>query len=206
MKLYTKIAATLSIFALASAAHAIVIDYTGGSVNGAYTTHYEEDGFQFDVTGSSGAFVGDYYGAGNDVVHAHWDAGDFGNVTRIVYSKIAGGTFDLNYFILTSNTEFGGGFASGNERAFITHDNGLDPIMLPPQNWGFPASQIFLPSSYDAVTTFEFYVENAVDCFGMDEFFIDEPAPSAVPEAGSTVALLALGAAGLLWLRRRVKA
>jgi VPDSG-CTERM motif len=187
--------------AVATATYGVVIDYTGGSGTG-WLNHYEENGFQVDVIGDT-AFFGDYYGAGNDVIHAHWLSGGIGSVTSIQYTKIGGGTFDLNYFILTSNTQQGGGPATGNERAFITHDGGLDPILLPKEDWGFPATQIFLPSTYDHIASFQFHVENAVACFGMDEFYIDE-APPGVPDGGSSIALLGLGLTALAGLRRRM--
>lgn len=195
--------ASLSVLAMVPAARAVVIDFTGGSVNGTYANHYEENGFQVDVVGSSGAFFGNYYGTGNNVIHAHWDDGDYGDVTEITVTKIGGGTFDLNYFILASNTDTGGGTASGNEQAWIKNNNGFD-MMLPIENWGFPATQIFLDSNWDNITSFSFYVTNAVDCFGMDEFYIDEPAPPRIPDSGATLSLLGLAMVGIVAARRKL--
>ena len=118
--------------------------------------------------------------AGNDVIHGHWDQGDFGNLTEIKISRIDNAAFDLNYFLLTSNTDTGGAPASGNERAFIRTSNNYS-MMLPPENWGFPAVAINLDSNFDNITSFSFFVENAVDCFGMDEFFLNEEAPTPCP-------------------------
>jgi hypothetical protein len=178
--------------------------------------YYEEDGFKLDFINNTAPFaanIGNYYGAGNAVIHGHWNSGDFGDLTRIVVTKVGGGTFDLNYFILTSNTDTGGAPASGNERAFIKNDGGND-ILLPPEDWGFPAKQIFLPATYDGINSFEFYAENPVDCFGMDEFYIDEdaPPPVGVPEGGSSFALfgasmlLALGVSSKLKKTARAQA
>lgn len=207
-------------------ASAVVIDFTGGTVTRLDSTtqttnnsvlwdnvdYYEENGFRLDFLSNAGSTgfstnVGNYYGAGNDVIHAHWATGNFGGVTRIDITKIGGGTFDLNYFILTSNTDTGGSAASGNEQAFIqgfvSNVATGAAQLLPPENWGFPAVPIFLGAPFDAVDTVSFFVTNPVDCFGMDEFFINQAAPGTVPEPG-TVALLGIGfGAGLLRQRRK---
>lgn len=190
---------------IAGSASATVIDFTGGSVNGAYANHYEELGFQVDVAGTSGGFFGDYYGAGNNVIHAHWLAGGLQNVTSITISQIGGAAFDMNYFILTSNTDTGGGPANGSEQAWIQAIGGANDgyaQLLPSEDWGFPATQVFLGSQFDDVTAVKFYVTNAVDCFGMDEFYINEAAP--IPEPAS-LALMGLGFAGLGISRRKTK-
>lgn len=218
---------TLGIVAMAllaaSSAGAVQINFTGGNVvmNDASTgttnnsilnsnvDYYDEDGFRLDFEGGEGdsftSNIGDYYSSNNDVIHGHWDTGDFGFLTRIFVTKIDGTAFDLNYFVLTSNTDTGGSTASGLENVRI-HAS-LDGVTssfsqtLVPENWGFPATQIFLGANFDGIKAFWFTADNAIDCFGMDEFFIDEAAPPPVDApAGASLALLGLG--GLAIARR----
>lgn len=200
--------------------HAVVIDFTGGTVTRLDATtettnnlvnwdnvdYYEEGGFRLDFipnAGSSGfsTQVGNYYGALNDVIHSHWDTGDFGDVMSIEITKIGGGTFDLNYFLLTSNTDTGGSLASGFEQAYIEGFNSNvstgAALLLPPEDWGFPAVPIVLGSAFNVVDKVVFTVTNPVDCFGMDEFFIDEPGPD-IPEPASLALLL--GSIGLVFV------
>lgn len=218
----------LALMVLAARSQAAVITFTGGNVvrlagpnqttNNSVTwdnvNYYEEDGFRLDFVPDAGStgfatHVGDYYGALNDVIHAHWATGHFGGVTGIEISKIGGGTFDLNYFILTSNTQVGGGLATGLEQAWVEGFNSNvstgPAVLLPPENWGFPATQIFLGAAFNNVDLVKFYVTNPVDCFGMDEFYIDEPPPPPFPEPSSFVLGSMLGAGGLAnaWYRRR---
>jgi hypothetical protein len=240
----TTVAAVLVALLSAAQSNAVVVDFTGGTVTrlaGPPTVtsntldydnvdYYEEGGFRLDFlpNGGSGGFathVGNYYGVGNDVIHSHWAAGSFGGVMTVDITKIGGGTFDLNYFILTSNTLTGGGFASGTELAYVQAYSDLaattpigPAVLLAPDDWGFGTTgpfpgdgvdgttSIFLGSDFDAATLVRFSVLNSVDCFGMDEFFIDEPAPGGeVPEATSLVAWSLMGctALGFVWYRRR---
>lgn len=211
--------------AMTISASAVQINFTGGTVtrvagptettnnivNWDNVDYYEEGGFRLDFIGNSTAFssnIGNYYGAGNDVIHGHWATGNFGELTQIKVTKLDNTAFDLNYFVLTSNTDSGGAPASGNERAFIhASTDGVTSSysqLLTPEDWGFPGTQIYLGPNFDSVKAFWFVVENPVDCFGMDNFFINEAAPPQVPEPG-TFALLGLGLAGLgLRLRRKV--
>ena len=77
-------------------------------------------------------------------------------------------------------------------------------LLLPPDDWGFAGTnpQIFLDASFDSIYWFSFSAVNNVDCFGMDNFYINEPAPPPVPEP-STIVLLGSGLVGLVTLIRR---
>lgn len=222
LRRFVTAAALLTVFSAPTGA--VVIDFTGGTVqrlDGTTQTtsnsviwddvdYYDEGGFRLDFVPNAGSGgvasnVGDYYSAGNDVIHAHWATGNFGGVTAVEITEIAGGTFDLNYFILTSNTDTGGGAASGNEMAYIEAWVGgalQYRQLLPPDDWGFAGTnaQIFLGSQFDSVDLVRFVADNMIDCFGMDEFFINEPAPS-VPVPG-ILALFGIGLAGLGYTRK----
>jgi hypothetical protein len=209
--------------------HATVVTFTGGTAtrldattqttNNAVTwdnvDYYEEGGFRLDFLPNSGSAgfatnIGNYYGVANDVIHAHWSTGGLGQVTSIEITKVGGGTFDLNYFLLTSNTALGPNKpALGNEQAYIegffSNASTGAPVLLPPEGWGFPASAITLGSAFDAVDKVVFFVTNTVDCFGMDEFYINEPAPT-VPEPDSITMLSLAGAffGAIGWRRKAV--
>jgi hypothetical protein len=167
-------------------------DSTVYGVSGPGVDYYEEDGFRVDFFGGNG-IVGNYYGTGNAVLHAHWASGEFGDVTSILVSKIDGAPFNLDYFVLTSNTDNGGAAASGNEQTWITASNGFSQL-LPSEDWGPAGSnpQIFLDDNFDNITWFSFSATNAVDCFGMDSICVEE----ASPTPGSSEHTLTIGCTG----------
>lgn len=214
-------------FSLTSNVHGTVIDFTGGTVTqfapdlGGVTNNanqfdntdfYVENGMLFDFIGPSGDpfsyHLGDYYGVGNDVIHGHWADGPFGDMSSIRVNKLDNSAFDLNYFIVTTNTINGGGAAGGGEVAFINAladgTNVSATLPIGPDDWGFfgPNTQYFLPASFDNIKAFTItrLVGSTVG-FGMDEFFIDEP-PPVVPEP-ATLTLAALGLLGIGFSRRR---
>jgi hypothetical protein len=196
----------------------ITTSNTGSSTSN--VDYYEEDGFRLDFkqVGDPGgpwpAFathIGNYYSVGNAVIHSHWSTGLDGDVTAVEITKVDGTVFDLNYFILTSNQQTPGdsGSPTGLEQAWIqgffdlagTLSSGA-PVLLPPEDWGFPATQIYLGSNFDAVKLARVFVTNQVNCFGMDEFYIDEDAPPPVPEP-STLLLSGSALAAVVAFRRR---
>lgn len=195
----------------------ITTSNTGSSTQN--VDYYEEDGFKLDFiqvspgTEPFATHIGNYYNVGNAVIHSHWDTGVDGDVTAVEITKVGGGAFDLNYFILTSNQETPGasGSISGNEQAWIEGFSDLagtvstgSAVLLPPQAFGFPAAQIYLGANFDTVQLARIFVTNEVNCFGMDEFYIDELAPPQVPEP-STLLLSGSALAALVAYRRRRK-
>ena len=110
--------------------HAVVVDFTGGTETFPDTTtattnnvvlhggvdYYEENGFKLDFIGGN-EYIGNYYGAGNDVIHGHWVP--FGGLTSVEITKIGGGSYDLSYIMLTYNTQVGGRPATSLEKAYV---------------------------------------------------------------------------------------
>jgi hypothetical protein len=163
--------------------------------------YYIENGFKFDYIGGSGGTIGNYYGGSNDVIHAHWGQAE---MTSIEISKDGGGTFEFNYFVLTSNTLTPGGAPTGFEdvhvQAWLNGTQVGSDVILPSEQWGFPALDVFFGTDFDNVDKVVITSSHtSFSCFGMDSFYIDQAAPVPEPTAG---ALLTLGLGGLIALRR----
>jgi hypothetical protein len=211
-------------------AGAVVIDFNGGTAylsNGTSVVvtntgpvysnvdYYIEDGIKIDFIGDVG-YIGDYYGQfpggatlDNSVIHAHWE----GPLTAVRFTKVDGSAFDLNYVDLTSNTVVGGGAASGAELSYITPFAGV-ATLLPSSDWGIDflstglpgdgIERLYLSDAFDQILGFDVTSLNAY-CFGLDNFYIDEPPPPRdVPEP-ATLGMFGLLLAGLGLTRRRRK-
>ena len=214
-KIATITITSIFVLLMVSGANASIIDFTGGTAylvdGGEVTTdttavwgatdYYIEDEFVLDFIGGGG-IIGDYYNAGNDVIHGHWSTGPFGSLTEIRIFKEDHSTFDLNYFELTSNTDTGGWHASGSEQTYVAAFDSTDTqigssVLLDPDNWGFDGDnpQIVLGSDFDNASYVSIFAANEVHCFGMDMFYINQAAPT-VPEP-STILLMGVGILGL---------
>jgi hypothetical protein len=212
------LAAALLACGLAAPAQASLITFTGGTVtqNDGTTgvTHnainwddvqrYEEAGFRVTFIGTDSAFssnVGDFYEVGNDVLQGHWASGNFGYLTQIRLTRTDGGAFSLGGFDIVSNTDTGGGPASGNEQVYVhaSADGIGDDFaqLLPSDDSDFPTTRFALGEPFSHVRAIWFDVSGASDSFAIDNL-----QASAVPEPGS-LALLGAGAFSLWATRRR---
>ena len=160
-----------------------VIDFTGGTVifgdetlenqttNGqglfSAVSRYEENGFFLEYVLTEGSTydwsqtIGNYYGESepNDVIHGHWPSQDGNGLDYIKIGKIDGSFFDLEYFALTSNTEIGGGHATGNEKVYIqgfkSNNRALwetEKYLIPGNNWGVDETyNVFLGDDFNEI-------------------------------------------------------
>src|SRR5690606_141353 len=152
-------------------------------------TVYTESNFRMVVSPEDASVtIGDYYGVKEGVIHGHWKAMG-GNMERLYFSRESGEAFDLNYYVLTTNSEYGGAPATGAEDTYIiASKNGVTEssrAKLPAEDWGIDkVREIYLGPEFDGIKTFWFYSEGGTYCFGMDKFYVDldPPAPST-PDA-----------------------
>jgi hypothetical protein len=229
-KLLSVCFAIVLMLGIVTVSNAVVIDFTGGTayLNGGGTAtptndgiywsdvdYYIEDGIKIDFVGGSGGVIGNYYGGytgksseNNSVIHAHWDS-----LASVVFSKVDGSTFDMNYMDLTSNTTNGGFSATGAELSYVTTNNGVS-MLLPSSDWGINflsdgmtpgdgIQRLWMSAAFDGIYSFTVTSRNAY-CFGLDNFYIDEPPPPPLPEP-TTMLLLGLGLMGLAGVKRRFK-
>ena len=118
--------------------------------------------------------------------------------------------FDLNYMDLTSNTAVGGGHQNGTEISHVTSANGS--MLLPSSDWGFDftffgapgdgVATLWMNNDFDQIASFIVSSQNA-DCFGMDNFYINEAPPPIVGPEPSTALLVGLGLVVMTSTRRR---
>lgn len=187
-KCFIGITTALQITFLTSTASAVV-DFDGGtatrqdgstvvtsntSLNNGVVS-YVEDGVLVEFNGlvfDWGSYIGDYYGVQNSVIHTHWDS-----LESVTFSMLDGSAFDLNYMDVTSNTVMGGGPADGTEDSWVTASNWAT-IKLPSVDWGSiqEPEKLWFSSDFNNITSFTVTSTNAF-CFGLDNFYINEPPP-----------------------------
>ena len=196
---------TTLLLLLPLALNSAVITFTGGTVtfgdetlenqttNGqqlfSAVSRYEENGFFLEYVLTEGSTydwsqtIGNYYGESepNDVIHGHWPNQDGNGLDYIKIGKIDGSFFDLEYFALTSNTEIGGGHATGNEKVYIqgfkSNNRALwetEKYLIPGNNWGVDEIyNVFLGDDFNEIEWATITGSDAF-CFGMDQFTFDE--------------------------------
>lgn len=221
---------TIVLLFIASSVFADIVTFTGGTVQMAdgstaktdgttlfgNVSFYQEGDFylQYNSPSPFGQYVGTYYSQGNDVIHGHWDDG----LESIEIARTDNQQFTLKYFSLTSNTEIGGGAATGNENIFIQgFSSGVaitDNYRIPSDDWGGSFNDVILPNSFVEVDKVLISGEGAY-CFGMDSFAFDEASfeelltgnevelEPVVPEP-STVGLVGIGALAFASIRKRL--
>lgn len=188
----------LSLASLAVTASAATVTFENGVIDGTTTvtpgmsetpfSTYEEGGFT--VSSSSEISVGNYFGSGNNVIHWHY----VGSTVR--FALTSGENFSLESFILNSNTQVGGGSATGNEEVYLVASTG-ERILLPPNDWGVNTQVNF--TTLDNIQYFDIVAESNVYCIGLDNITYGA---AVVPEPSAAL-LGGLSALALLRRRRR---
>lgn len=205
-----QLAASAALFtaSLALAQSGVIVSFNSGAgvqadstvvdpIDGASTQYsfvsYSEGGVDMMVTPSGATVsVGNYYGVGDGVVHGHWIE-EGGNMETLRFELASGEPFDLNYYRLTSNTEIGGGPATGNEDTYIiaSVDGTTESFRqkLPSEDWGTVGGggdgafrEIYLGPEFDGIRAFWFDSEGGTFCFGMDEFYVNLAAPTPITD------------------------
>ncbi len=182
--------------------------YTSTGTSTDQINSYLENGVQLvtDPPNASNVSLGDYYGEGNAVVHMHFH----GQNERIIFSAESGEAFNLSDFVLTSNTQNGGGNATGNEQAYIVaSEDGTNEsfrYLLPSQSWGPQdgADVVTLGPEFENIRAFWFESDGNVYCLGMDDIHLASAAsPSgagaeAIPVLPLSLLALLIAAISLL--------
>ena len=138
--------------------------------------------------------VGNYYGDG-DVIHGHWGEfiwnpetgqGEYDysvGLTSIEITTLDGSAFDLQYLSLTSNTEQGGGPATGNEKidiqGFLNGEAVTSLYRIPSEDWGGTYQDVIFGDEFNNVDRITISGEGAF-CYGMDNFVFDEAIPQSI--------------------------
>lgn len=171
----------------------VVTTNIDGQNNDYLAQSYSEGALQVAITPSATeAHLGDYYDqAPNGVLHLHWKGQEAGGTERatIVYQSSA--PFDMNYFVLTTNTSIPGDAAQGNEDTYIvaSADGQTETFkqLLPSQDWGLSdgVTEVYLGSEFDNVKAVWFESDGVSACLGLDRFYIDLKAPE--PSTSSPV-------------------
>ena len=167
----------------------LITSIDGDAAGYSNVTVYTESNFRMVVSPEDASVtIGDYYGVKEGVIHGHWKAMG-GNMERLYFSRESGEAFDLNYYVLTTNSEYGGAPATGAEDTYIiaSKDGVTESFRakLPAEDWGIDkVREIYLGPEFDGIKAFWFYSEGGTYCFGMDKFYVDldPPAPST-PDA-----------------------
>lgn len=170
----------------------VVSPIDGNNVGYRSTVEYTESSFRMTVEPSGSVVtIGKYYSENEGVIHGHWNAGGApGGMDRLLFRAESGETFDLNYYVLTSNTERGGAPATGNEDTYIVASrDGVTASFrakLPSEDWGIADGirEIYLGPEFDGIKAFWFESDGGTYCFGMDKFYVNlTPPPPSTPDA-----------------------
>ena len=170
----------------ATSALGVVTVNIDGENNDYLAQTYSEGALQVVITPSATeAHLGDYYDQSpNGVLHVHWKGQEAGGTERATIAYQSGASFDMNYFVLTTNTSISGDGAQGNEDTYIvaSADGQTETFkqLLPSEDWGLSdgVTEVYLGSEFDDVKAVWFESDGVSVCLGLDRFHIDLTAPT----------------------------